>query len=93
MNEQDAFDQLLEKVASLHSREELRQFFYEILTVGEIRDIGMRWTLLKRLVAGESQRKIAQDLKISLCKITRGSKILKENGMVATLLKTQKVTE
>ncbi|MCK4768643.1 MAG: transcriptional regulator, partial [Desulfobacula sp.] len=40
-------------------------------------DISLRWKLLKDLHNGLTQRKIAEKYGISLCKITRGSKILK----------------
>ncbi len=58
------------------------KFLNELLTAGEMRDITLRWMLLERLAAGETQRRIAEDLKISLCKITRGSKILKQKDSV-----------
>ena len=48
----------------------------------ELKDIGSRWELVKRLDEGESQRKIAKDLHLSLCKITRGSKELKKKNAV-----------
>lgn len=36
------------------------------------------------LSEGKTQREIAQDLKVSLCKVTRGAKILKNNKSVVT---------
>jgi TrpR family trp operon transcriptional repressor len=38
---------------------------------------------MKMLKAGIPQRKIASELGISLCKITRGAKVLKDPGAVA----------
>ena len=61
---------------------EIRNFFESILTLRELKDIGSRWELVKRLDQGESQRKIARDLHLSLCKITRGSKELKKKNAV-----------
>ena len=81
-----AFDRVVGVFASITSQDCMRQFLNELLTAGEMRDITLRWMLLERLVAGVTQRKIAQDLKISLCKITRGSKILKQQGAVTTRL-------
>jgi TrpR family trp operon transcriptional repressor len=40
--------------------------------------ISSRWEIVKRLNKGISQRKIAKELHLSLCKITRGSKELKK---------------
>lgn len=53
------------------------RFFEEIFTQAERKDISLRWELMKRLKQGVPQRKIAYDLGISLCKITRGAKIIK----------------
>jgi TrpR family trp operon transcriptional repressor len=52
-------------------------FLREILTPSEIEGISFRWELVKRLEGGQSQRAIAAELGLSLCKITRGSRILK----------------
>lgn len=54
--------------------------FQEIFTPAEINTLSLRWQLLKDLYEGKTQRKIAAEHKISLCKITRGSKILKTEG-------------
>ncbi len=77
-----AFDRLVEVFVSIKSQDSMCKFLKELLTPGEMRDITLRWMLLERLVDGVTQRKIAKDLKISLCKITRGSKILKQDGSV-----------
>lgn len=54
----------------------MQDFFRSILTPAEIRDISLRWELVKLLDQGYSQREIARKLKVSLCKITRGSREL-----------------
>ena len=85
-----AFAAVTDVLASLTSGEDMRQFLKELLTPAEIRDITLRWRLLERLTEGVPQRKIAEELKISLCKITRGSKILKQKGAVtACVLKNR----
>ena len=53
-------------------------FLYSILTVAEAENIATRWELVKLMDRGVSQRKIAERLGLSLCKITRGSKELKK---------------
>jgi len=59
-----------------------------MLTPREYHDFMLRWELLTLLADGVSQRNIAERLGISLCKITRGAKILKKkNGIVAKFLK------
>ncbi len=67
----------------------ISRFFAEMLTESEMSNIVMRWELMKRLKAGVSQRQIAEDLGLSLCKITRGSKILKDKQSVVARYLTQ----
>jgi TrpR family transcriptional regulator, trp operon repressor len=55
----------------------MRRFCEEILTPAERRTLGLRWRLLEMLSEGVPQRTIAASLGVSLCKITRGSRILK----------------
>jgi len=52
-------------------------FFEEIFTPAESQDVALRWRLMTMLHRGISQRQIASELGISLCKITRGAKIIK----------------
>jgi TrpR family trp operon transcriptional repressor len=54
------------------------RFLSEILTPAELHDLALRWELMNKLSQGDSQRQIASELGISLCKITRGAKILKD---------------
>jgi len=62
-------------------------FFREIFTSKELKDLTLRWQLLKELHEGEPQRSIAARHHISLCKITRGSKLLKQdNSMTKRIL-------
>ena len=56
----------------------IENFLKSILTEKEINDISSRWELVKMLDRGISQRKIAEKLGLSLCKITRGSRELKK---------------
>jgi TrpR family trp operon transcriptional repressor len=52
-------------------------FLRQLLTPEELKDIGLRWSLVRLLHQGASQRDIARRLGVSLCKITRGSRELK----------------
>lgn len=77
-----------ELFASVNKTEVMQRLLEEILTPAELRDMSLRWQLLERLYAGESQRKIAEDLRVSLCKITRGSRILKQpDAVTVSILK------
>ncbi len=77
-------------LASITSPAEMSRFLEELLTPGEVRDITLRWRLLELLAGGKPQRKIAEELQISLCKITRGSRILKQKGAVTAKVLAKK---
>ncbi len=75
--------ELSEIISKLSRSEDVEKFLDEMLTEKEKKDLVLRWELLKRLNDGIPQRNIASDLKISLCKITRGSRILKSDESIA----------
>ncbi len=75
--------ELIRTFARIADEKTMRKFLGEILTRSEITDLTLRWKLMKMLKAGIPQRKIASTLGISLCKITRGAKVLKDPGAVA----------
>ncbi len=80
--------ELLNVIHSIENIEDLNSFFEDIFTPAELEDITLRWKLLKDLYDGMTQRKIAEKYSISLCKITRGSKILKnkDSGVLKILI-------
>ena len=55
----------------------IKNFLRRLLTPAEIADIAARWALVKALEQKIPQREIARNLGISLCKITRGSREMK----------------
>jgi TrpR family trp operon transcriptional repressor len=78
--DRNTLDHLAELAAVLHQAPNpalVEGFLREILTPSEIEGISFRWELVKRLNRGQSQRAIAAELGLSLCKITRGARILK----------------
>jgi TrpR family trp operon transcriptional repressor len=78
--ELEALDQISGILARIEDRKLIRDFLICILTKYEIKEIAGRWELVKLLYDGMSQRRIAEQLGMSLCKITRGSKELKKRG-------------
>ncbi|MDX9800581.1 MAG: Trp family transcriptional regulator [Spirochaetia bacterium] len=58
----------------------IEEFLGSILTPNEISEVSARWALVLQIYRGKSQRKISEDLGLSLCKITRGSKELKKEN-------------
>lgn len=80
-----AIAQVLSKI---NDQKLIEEFLLSILTKKELEDLSSRWELVKLLDKGISQRKIAKDLHLSLCKITRGSKELKkENSALKRIIK------
>ncbi|MEA1970565.1 MAG: Trp family transcriptional regulator [Thermodesulfobacteriota bacterium] len=75
-------DKLIEIFTEISAFEEMKSFIEEILTPKEIEDFALRWKLLQELNEGHTQRSIAAKYGLSLCKITRGSKILKKNNSI-----------
>lgn len=68
---------------SIDNLEELNSFLDDMLTNKEIEDIIQRYLLMDDLWRGKSQRDIASERSMSLCRITRGSKMLKKkNGFM-----------
>ena len=55
----------------------IKDFLSCLLSPAETADIAARWALVKALEQKTPQRKIAQNLGLSLCKITRGSREMK----------------
>ena len=69
---------LLNIVLSIKDKEELKSFIDDMFTEKEVEDVVQRYLLMDDLYRGKSQRDIARDRSMSLCKITRGSKMLKK---------------
>ncbi len=86
-------DDLIGVFAGISDPEEMRSFIEEILTPKEIQDLALRWKLLQELDRGKTQRSIASRYGISLCKITRGSKILKnDQSVIKKYLRSEEIT-
>ncbi len=78
-----ATDRLVKVFCSIDDPRTMKRFMKEILTASEMKDISKRWKIMEMLGSGNSQRDIASKLRVSLCKITRGSKVLKTGGSVS----------
>ncbi len=77
---------MLEEISEILSRmdkEEITEFFKELLTESEIAVLSKRWCILKMLASENyTQREVAKKLHVSLCKITRGAKILNTSNSI-----------
>ncbi len=79
-------DDIAKVFAKIRDARTMGVFFDEIFTPRERRDIALRWELMKMLRASVPQRAIAAKLGVSLCKITRGAKVLKKHGSISSAL-------
>jgi len=87
MTLEEARTDLIDLFVKTDNREEMEKLFQDLFTNAEIKDFTLRWKLMDDLYCHIPQRKIASDLGISLCKITRGSKMLKkEDGYARKIL-------
>lgn len=75
---EDNLNEIIRIFAKENDFESMKKLFEELFTPKELISISKRWNLMKEIYRGNTQRQIAKDMEISLCKITRGSKILKD---------------
>lgn len=75
-------NEISEILSKIKNKEDIVLFLNELFTGSELEDLSKRWRILKMLNAGETQRDIAKELGVGLCKITRGAKVLKDNNAV-----------
>lgn len=78
--EEAALRELCQALAKCDNEELLWDFLHSLLTENEISEVASRWALVDLIDQGIPQRRIAADLGLSLCKITRGSKELKKDN-------------
>lgn len=71
-------------ILRLNSEKEVYAFLSDLFTESEISALSKRWRILSMLAEGRTQRDIAKDLNVSLCKVTRGSKILNDKTSIVT---------
>lgn len=66
--------------ASVKKKKEAKMLLEDILTPQELRSVAERWRLVQALASGMKQRDINKKLNISISKITRGSRMLKDGS-------------
>ncbi|HAN41823.1 MAG TPA: transcriptional regulator [Sphaerochaeta sp.] len=78
----DNLSEIIDIFSETTDKREMRRLFEDVFTEAERTDIAKRWYIFKELYKGTPQRKIAKEMEVSLCKITRGSKTLKKDDSV-----------
>ncbi len=77
-NEKKGWTNFLKLCTHINSAKELDEFFHCILTIEERETISSRYLIIKALLEGKlTQREIAEQHKVSISQITRGSNALK----------------
>lgn len=88
MNRNIVYSEELKELACIIKKiktdKEVSDFFKELLTESELETLSKRWRILNMLKEGYTQREIAKELQVSLCKVTRGAKIIKDKNSVLT---------
>lgn len=76
------------EVLSLAEEKNLERVLEDLITPAEIHDIDERIKIFKALLKGDSQRKVAEKLGVSVTKVTRGAHVLRYGtGGAAEILK------
>lgn len=78
MNGMSDFKDVVELVYSIRDEKLLEDFLVGLTTAKERNELAQRVEIIKRLLAGEPQHKIAHDLGVGIATVTRGSKELSQ---------------
>ncbi|MCQ2589872.1 MAG: trp operon repressor [Treponema sp.] len=90
----EIIDQTIKELSEIFASSDetlVYEFIRCLFTPAELKDIANRWLLVKEIDKGTTQREIAKQFRMSLCKITRGSKELsKPDSAFRKILDLQK---
>ncbi|MBF0484171.1 MAG: transcriptional regulator [Candidatus Omnitrophica bacterium] len=78
--------ELLKIFNQIKNEKDMERLFQEIFTEKERETLSNRWLLMKEIHRNIPQRDIAQKFHMSLCKITRGAKVLQEKNSLCKQL-------
>lgn len=74
----DKFDEVISVIDQIQDKRVLEDFLIGITTAKERSELSQRLEIIKRLLDGQSQHKIAEDLGVGVATVTRGSKELSQ---------------
>ena len=86
MNSNKTIKNLYNLFLSAKNSNALEELFSGLFTQNELETLTKRWRILQMLNKGATQRQIATELNVSLCKVTRGARVIKENKLIANFL-------
>lgn len=73
----ECYEELCHIFSITENPSDIDKFFKGLFTPAELKNLSERWLLVKELHNGKTQRQVAKTYNMSLCKITRGSKEMK----------------
>lgn len=68
--------ELIKLIASAKGVGEIETLLQALFTPAEQEELAKRWQIVRQLIEGVSQRKIRDELKVSIATVTRGSREL-----------------
>lgn len=72
------FKDVTDYIFSIQDKELLNDFLFGLTTEKERKELTLRVEIIKRLITGEPQAKIAKELGVGIATVTRGSKELNQ---------------
>lgn len=72
--ETDWKKELISLIDSSRNKEETNELLKALLTPSEYEELAKRWQIVKKLIEGVTQRKIKNELNVSIATVTRGSR-------------------
>ncbi len=79
----DSFKEFITTVTQIQDKSLLEDFLRGITTANERKELSQRLEIIKRLLDGQAQHKIAEELGVGVATVTRGSKELSEGRFKA----------
>ncbi len=73
-------DELVKNLTQIQNKKNMDQFLEALLTLDEWDELSRRFQILKRLVQGQTHRKISSDLNASISTVSRGASEIKKMG-------------
>ena len=81
------FDDFIKLIQSINDEESLKDLLVGVTTPKERDELAKRIEIIKLLISGEPQKKIASDLGVGIATVTRGSKELSAGRFKALRIK------
>ena len=81
--------ELIDILVAIKQPELMKVFLKDLFTLAEMKDIILRWQIVKLLQHGFTQRVVAKKLGVSIYKVERGARVLldKKGGFYKVLKK------